>query len=42
MSSVLEQIQQEISKLEAGSTQRNVGRIVTLADASPSSTASRR
>ncbi|HVU37514.1 MAG TPA: F0F1 ATP synthase subunit alpha, partial [Opitutales bacterium] len=32
MSSVLEQIQQEIAKLEAGSTQRNVGRIVTLAD----------
>ncbi len=32
MPSVLEQIQQEIAKLETGSTQRNVGRIVTLAD----------
>ncbi len=32
MSTVLEQIQQEIAKLDAGSTQRNVGRIVTLAD----------
>jgi F-type H+-transporting ATPase subunit alpha len=32
MSTVLEQIKQEIAKLEAGSTQRNVGHIVTLAD----------
>jgi len=32
MPSVLEQIQQEIAKLETGSTQRNVGRIVSLAD----------
>jgi F-type H+-transporting ATPase subunit alpha len=32
MSTVLEQIQQEIAKLETGSTHRNVGRIVTLAD----------